>query len=83
MELLFCRADMRRRIVASLQGKMNGERAQFCCFGTNLQNATILSVVFGCLRSLAIFLVWYQIRPDLYKTDGKSFYVKSMFYKIL
>ena len=62
----------------SLQEMMNVETTQFCCFGTNLKNATILSVVFGVLRVMAIFLVWYQLRPDIHQTEGKTnFYLIS------
>ena len=57
----------------SLQGKMNVETTQFCCFGSNLKNATVLSVVFAILRAMAIFLVWYQIRPDIHQTEGTTF----------
>ena len=34
-----------------------------------LQAAKILAVIFALLRTSAIFLVWFQVRPDIYQTS--------------
>ena len=51
---------------------MNANTTRFCFCSSNLQSATILAVIFASLRALAIFLVWFQVRPDINKTEGKK-----------
>merc|ERR1711862_267988 len=45
---------------------------RFCFCASNLTSTLVLATVFATLRTLAIFLVWYQIRPDINQTETHS-----------
>ena len=51
---------------------MNGHTTRFCFCASNLTSAVVLAGIFASLRVVAIFLLWYQIRPDINKTEGKT-----------
>ena len=48
---------------------------RFCFCASNLTSTLVLATVFATLRTLAIFLVWYQIRPDINQTESKFYTV--------
>ena len=48
---------------------------RFCFCASNLTSTLVLATIFATLRTLAIFLVWYQIRPDINQTESKSYTV--------
>ena len=50
---------------------MNAHTTRFCFCASNLTSAVVLAGIFASLRVVAIFLLWYQIRPDINKTEGK------------
>lgn len=51
---------------------MNGHTTRFCFCASNLTSAVVLAGIFASLRVVAIFLLWYQIRPDINKTEAHT-----------
>ena len=43
------------------------------CRVSYLQTAMVLAVIFALWRTVAVFLLWFQVRPDINQTKGRWF----------